>query len=85
MELIIKELGCCEEWIRVSGIIRPPVRDEVPTLGNLDNLTEARREELLHNWTEESKEVNRKYNAELCAYRRIHLGQITLKQEDVVE
>ena len=85
MDLKIESMRVTEEGTQIRGLIRIPIREDVPTLGNLNTLTEARREELRYNWIQDSKEANKNYATELCTYRRTHLGLAILKQEDIEE
>jgi hypothetical protein len=83
MELIIEEIRETKEGIEVYGLIRPPTRDDVPRF--LNGETTAERAIQLARWTDDSKEANKKYTKEICAYRRVHLGLVILKQEDIEE
>ena len=85
MQLKIESMRATEEGTQICGLMRMPICRNVPPLRNLESDTALRREERLHEWSEEARELNKKYAKELCAYRRVHLGLVTLKQEDMEE
>jgi hypothetical protein len=86
MDLKIESMEETEEGTQICGLIRKPMQDDVPPLGTINHTTnEAVRAAKLKRWTEEAEEVNKKYTKELCAYRRVHLGLATIRQEDLKE
>ena len=85
MDLKIEEIRETKKGIEVYGSIHLPRRDDVSPLGDLNSDSEPVRAARLKRWTENSKEANKKYTKELCAYRRVHLGLATFKQEDIEE